>query len=37
MWARGYYIDTVGNVNEEITKNYIKEQENYDKFDNSKY
>lgn len=28
MWARGYYVDTVGNVNEEITKNYIKEQEN---------
>lgn len=24
MWARGYYVDTVGNVNEETIKNYIK-------------
>lgn len=36
MWARGYYVDTVGNVNEETIKNYIKEQENSDKFDNNK-
>lgn len=36
MWARGYYVDTVGNVNEETIKNYIKEQENSDKFDNDK-
>ena len=36
MWAHGYYVDTVGNVNEEIIKNYIKEQENSDKFDNDK-
>ena len=36
MWAHGYYVDTVGNVNEETIKNYIKEQENSDKFDNDK-
>lgn len=36
MWARGYYVDTVGNVNEETFKNYIKGQENSDKFDNDK-
>ncbi len=36
MWARAYYVDTVGNVNEETIKNYIKEWKNIDKFDNGK-
>lgn len=27
FWARGYYVSTVGNVNEETILNYIKEQE----------
>ena len=26
FWARGYYVTTIGNVNEETIKNYIKEQ-----------
>jgi putative transposase len=31
FWARGYYCETVGNVNEETIKNYIKEQTNSDR------
>ena len=31
LWARGYYVSTVGNVNEETIRNYIKEQEENDK------
>ena len=27
FWARGYYVATVGNINEETVKKYIKEQE----------
>ncbi len=27
LWARGYYVATVGNVNEETIRNYIREQE----------
>ena len=27
FWARGYYVSTVGNVNEETVKKYIREQE----------
>ena len=27
FWARGYYISTIGNVDEATIKNYIKEQE----------
>ena len=27
FWARGYYVSTVGNVNEETIIQYIKEQE----------
>lgn len=27
LWARGYYVSTVGNVNEETIRQYIKEQE----------
>ena len=26
FWARGYYVATVGNVNEETIRNYIREQ-----------
>ena len=32
FWARGYYAETVGNVNEETIKNYIKEQTESDRF-----
>ena len=31
LWARGYFVSTVGNVNEETIRNYIKEQEENDK------
>ena len=31
FWARGYYAETVGNVNEEVIKKYIKEQEESDR------
>ena len=31
FWARGYYCETVGNVNEETIRNYIKEQEDSDR------
>ena len=34
FWARGYYVATVGNVNEETILNYIKEQEENDKYEN---
>ena len=27
FWARGYYVATIGNVNEETVKKYIREQE----------
>lgn len=33
MWARGYYVTTVGNVNEETIRKYIEEQENSDKLE----
>lgn len=33
LWARGYYVSTVGNVNEETIQNYIREQENSDQMD----
>ena len=32
FWARGYYVETVGNVNEETIKKYIAEQEESDRF-----
>ena len=32
FWARGYYVETVGNVNEETIRNYIKEQSGADRF-----
>ena len=31
FWARGYYAETVGNVNEEVIKKYIEEQEESDR------
>ncbi len=31
FWARGYYVETIGNVNEETIKNYIAEQEESDR------
>ena len=31
LWARGYYVETVGKVDEETIKRYIAEQENSDK------
>ena len=27
FWARSYYVSTIGNVNEEMVKKYIREQE----------
>ena len=33
FWARGYYVATVGNVNEETIRNYIREQEENDKME----
>ena len=33
FWARGYYVSTVGNVNEETIRNYIREQEENDKLE----
>ena len=31
FWARGYYVETVGNVDEETIKRYIAEQEESDR------
>ena len=31
FWARGYYVETVGQVNEEVIKRYIREQEESDR------
>ena len=33
FWARGYYVSTVGNVNEEPIRNYIREQEENDRLE----
>ena len=33
LWARGYYVSTVGNVNEETIRNYIREQEENDRLE----
>ena len=33
FWARGYYVSTVGNVNEETVMQYIRNQEEYDRAD----
>lgn len=31
LWARGYYVSTVG-LNEEVIRNYIRNQEESDRF-----
>lgn len=31
FWARGYYVETIGNVDEETIKRYIAEQEESDR------
>ena len=36
FWARGYYVSTVGNVNEETVRAYIKDQEETDKLEDSR-
>lgn len=33
FWARGYYVETIGQVNEETIKNYIKEQEDSERIE----
>ncbi len=33
FWARGYYVETVGNVNEEAIKRYIAEQAERDRIE----
>ena len=33
FWLRGYYVSTVGNVNEETMIKYIQEQEENDKLE----
>ena len=33
LWARGYYVATVWNVNEETIRKYIQEQEENDKLE----
>jgi REP element-mobilizing transposase RayT len=33
FWARGYYCETVGNVNEETIKQYIQEQYERDRLE----
>ena len=33
FWVRGYYVETIGQVNEETIKNYIKEQEDGDRIE----
>ena len=36
FWARGYYVATVGNVNEETILSYIREQEENDKLEDGR-
>ena len=33
FWARGYYAETVGRVNEEVIKKYIEEQTEADRIE----
>ena len=33
FWARGYYVETVGKVNEDVIKKYIKEQTEADRIE----
>lgn len=37
FWARGYYVVTVGNVNEETIMQYIRDQEENDKMEDNVY
>ena len=36
FWARGYYVATIGNVNEDTIKQYIKEQVENDRLEDSR-
>ena len=36
LLARGYYVTTVGNVNEETVREYIKNQEETDKLEDDR-
>ena len=36
FWARGYFVSTVGNVNEETIRKYIQEQEENDKIEDGR-
>lgn len=36
FWERGYYISTVGNVNEETIRKYVQEQEENDKLEDGR-
>ena len=36
FWARGYFVSTVGNVNEEMVRKYIQEQEENDKLEDGR-
>ena len=36
FWARGYFVATVGNVNEDTIKEYIRQQEEYDRLTDEK-
>lgn len=36
FWARGYYVETVGNVNEATIKKYIEEQYERDRMEGEK-
>ena len=36
FWARGYYVSTVGNVNEDTIRKYIQEQEENDKLEDGR-
>ena len=33
FWARGYYVETIGNVNEDAIRRYISEQEESDRIE----
>lgn len=35
FWARGYYVSTVGSVNEETIREYIRNQEENDKLEDN--
>ena len=36
FWVRGYYVASVGNVNEETILNYIREQEENEKIEDGR-